>query len=84
LDDPYNGDIVKYPEADRIVTFNYTYNGYKDDNNVYDQHIAFVKAVMAGKPANISLETGLYDLKIVKAVYLASKLKRWVDVNEVE
>ena len=42
-------------------------------DNPYDQSIAFVKAIQEGKPAPVSVETGLYDLKVVKAVYRSAE-----------
>ncbi len=84
MDEGYEGDIIKYSEPGKTHSFRYSYNGYRDDNNKYDQHIAFVKAVMEGRPAPVSLETGLYDLQVVKAVYESAKTKKWVEVAEMQ
>lgn len=41
--------------------------------NELDQAVVFVKAVLDGKPAPVSVETGLYDLRVVKAVYRSAQ-----------
>jgi predicted dehydrogenase len=51
--------------------------------NPLNQHIAFVNAVRAGKPFPMDAEVGLYDVAVVKAVYLSSELGRRVSVAEV-
>ena len=50
------------------------------NENSCSQHIAFVKAVMAGKQPQSSVEVGLYDMRIIKAIYKSAIEKRAVDV----
>lgn len=70
LDEPFcgneinysqKGTVTRYPLKDTLALY--------DVENPHDQSIAFVQAILDGKKAPVSVETGLYDLKIVKAVY---------------
>lgn len=80
LDEVYKGSIISYSKP-RAIETSYIKNLQKDDQ--YDQHIAFVKAIIEEKPVPIPVEIGLYDLKVVKAVYKSSKEKRVVEINEM-
>lgn len=77
LDQPFEGEIIKYTKAETVERFPImdSLDAYKTENP-YDQSIAFVQAIQAGKPAPVSLETGLYDLKVVQAVYRSAKSGR--------
>jgi len=49
----------------------------------YDQHAAFVRAVLEGKPAPVPGEVGRRDVAIIKAVYRAAEEGRVVRVSEI-
>lgn len=80
LNEKYNGEFIKYNDPNNIVTLliDKTVN-----NNQYDQHIAFVNSIIENKPVPVPAEVGLYDLKIVKAVYKSAEEKRTVKINEL-
>lgn len=83
LDEGFLGDVINYEQPGKLKTFYYSQNlkSMFKQRNPYDQHIAFVKAVMEGGKVPVPLEKGLYDLKIVKAVYRSSKEQRVVEVE---
>lgn len=83
LDDPYEGDLIKYdtPGEDKIIEFSFSRQRQNEENDPFEQHIAFVKAVQQGKPAPVPVEIGLRDLKIVKAIYRSAETKTFVEVD---
>lgn len=84
LSQSYEGRHIHYTEPETIVAIqvvNINKKELRRGHNPYDQHIAFVKAIMEGRPAPISAETGLYDLKVVQAVYTSAQEKRFVDIK---
>lgn len=83
MDEAYTGETIRYERPGKIETIQYAFDvsSLCRDPNPYDQHVAFVRALLEGKPAPISLEAGLYDLQIVEAVYRASAEKRVVEVE---
>ena len=83
LDDIYESELIKYHnpgEVESVMTELDMRVLYKKENP-YDQHIAFVEAIMKGKTAPVPAETGLYDLKIVKAVYKSAIEQKLVEVD---
>lgn len=74
LDEPFEGMVIKYNQPGQLVRFPLedTLDVYNKENP-FDQSIAFVKAIQEGKPAPVSLKTGLHDLKVVHAVYRSAK-----------
>ena len=82
LDGEFDGEVIHYHEPGKIVELpNYERLDLYHQENPYDQSIAFVKAILEGKPAPVSVETGLYDLKVVKAVYESAATKSMVEVK---
>lgn len=81
LDEAYAGELFSYDKPRDIETYRFSKPG---DGNPYDQHMAFVKAIQEDKPVQIPLEVGLYDLKVVKAVYKSSEERRIVEVSEIK
>lgn len=77
LSDTYEGAVIKYYHSGEIVDFRYSFD---HENNPYDQHIAFVKAIQLGNPITVEAEIGLYDLKIVKAIYKSAAEKRIIEI----
>jgi predicted dehydrogenase len=49
----------------------------------YDQHFAFVRAILEGKPVPVPGEIGRRDVAIIKAVYRAAEEGRVVRVSEM-
>lgn len=85
LDRPFAGEHIRYASAGRVATLptELSFDSLKSGRNPHDQHIAFVEAMLAGKPAPVPAETALYDLQVVKAVYRAAEERRFVDVGEI-
>lgn len=83
LDEPYQGDLIQYCQPGKPATTEYdlTDEDLARRSNPHDQHIAFVKAVQEGKPAPISVEAGLADLKVVKAMYRSAEEKKFVEIE---
>lgn len=59
------GVRAHFPVADGLELY--------ERENKYDQSIAFVQAILEGKPAPVPVEVGVYDLKVVKAVYASAQ-----------
>ncbi len=83
LDEAYTGETIRYEQPGKLETIQYEFNVVTlcRDPNPYDQHVAFVRALLEGKRAPIPLEAGLYDLRIVQAVYRAAEERTVVEVN---
>lgn len=80
----YKGILVDYDGSGSekfYPAFDVGKNLYKADNP-YEQHVAFVKAVLNGEKAPISIWEGVESLIIVKAAYESAKTKRFVDIAE--
>lgn len=84
LDEAYTGSVLSYAKPGTVLTCDTGTNANSVFlyDNPYDQHIAFVRAVMNGSKAPVPIETGLYDLRVVKAVYESSKTGKAVCINE--
>lgn len=84
MDEPYYGEIIRYdhPGGIKFISGLSCIELYKSDNP-YDQHIAFVKAIMQGSAAPVPADIGLYDIRIVKAVYKSACENRFVSVSEI-
>lgn len=82
IDTPFKGEVIDYdtPKAQRRYPVYSTLQQYEHETP-YDQSIAFVKAILEGKPAPVSVESGLRDLKIVKAVYESAATGMRMDVK---
>jgi len=85
LNRPFEGRVIRVPEAGRLVTFPRS-GGTREHcarTNPHNQHVAFVEAVRDGKPAPVPVEVGRYDVAVVKAVYASAEQGRRVSVSEV-
>lgn len=82
LDEPYKGGIVNYTEAGKIKKIDLKKEVAKRNLTFkkFDQHIKFVKAIMNDEAVPISVESGLQDLKVVRAIYESSKGKCFVEI----
>jgi predicted dehydrogenase len=54
-----------------------------DASNPLNQHRAFLEAARAGKPAFVSLASGLHDMRVVTAVYESARTGRAVEVAKL-
>lgn len=82
MDDSYKGEVIKYPAAGKLETINIGmhYGKLVQTDNPYDQHVAFVQAVMQGRPAPVPVEAGLYDMRVVEAIYRSAAEKKFVEI----
>ena len=82
LDEEFDGDVIHYHQPHQLISIAIgdSISEFEQDNP-HDQSIAFVKAVLQHKPAPVSIETGLRDLKVVKAVYESAKRKEFVTID---
>ncbi len=55
--------------------------GFGDISNPYNQHVAFLEAVRDGRPAPVSIASGVHDLRVVMAIYESAKTGRAVEVS---
>jgi predicted dehydrogenase len=53
---------------------------FDDIANPLNQHRAFLEAVRDGRPAPVSVESGVHDMRVVAAVYESAKTGRAVEV----
>ncbi len=81
LEDNYQGECIEYTDPGKMQTLTIPRITNRTPN-VYDQHQAFVKAVMENKPVPVDIAVGLYDVMIVQAVYTSAKQKRFVNVKD--
>lgn len=81
LDTPYSGAVVHYttPGALYRIPCQDILEIYANPNP-HDQSIAFVQAILDGKPAPVSVASGLHDLAVVKGVYAAAQSGRIVEI----
>jgi predicted dehydrogenase len=54
--------------------------GFADIANPLNQHVQFLEAVRAGRPAPVSIASGVRDLRVVKALYESARTGRAVEV----
>jgi predicted dehydrogenase len=54
--------------------------GFADLTNLLNQHVQFLEAVRDGRPAPVSIESGVHDLRIVDAMYRSAREGRAVEV----
>ena len=52
--------------------------GFGDASNPLNQHRAFLEAARQGKPAPVSIESGVHDMRVVQAVYDSARSGRVV------
>lgn len=85
---PWDGEIIKYtPKGGKeMIALDPADYGPRQAavGERYDQHAAFVRALIEGKPVPVPGEIGRRDVAIVKAVYLSAKERRHVSVSEMK
>ncbi|NJL30375.1 MAG: Gfo/Idh/MocA family oxidoreductase [Phycisphaerales bacterium] len=79
LDSDFSGQVLQYSTPGKIARIKGP-GRQKDGPNPLDQHVAFVTAMMQGKPAPVSAEMGLYDLRVVDAVYRSANMGALAEV----
>jgi len=80
----YEGTYIRYKEPGKIMHMNFpslTMTSIEADDNPYDQHAAFVRAVQHDLPAPIPADIGLRDLKIVQAIYKSAREQTIVEIT---
>lgn len=76
LRETYEGTYIRYMEPGKIMHLAFpqlTMTSIQAEDNPYEQHAAFVRAVQKGEPAPIPADVGLRDLKIVQAIYRSAR-----------
>jgi predicted dehydrogenase len=86
---PFRGRVVDYrggvtdafggPEGEEQVT-EVRPPHFGDVANPFNQHRLFLEAARAGKPAPVSIESGVRDMRVVAAVYESARTGRTVAV----
>ena len=54
--------------------------GFGDIGNPLNQHVAFLEAARAGLPAPVSIASGVWDMRVVAAVYEAARTGKVVEL----
>ena len=54
--------------------------GFADTTNPLNQHVQFLEAVRDGRPAPVSIASGVHDLRVVDALYRSAREGRAVEV----
>lgn len=83
LNAAFQGETFSYAPEEQVKRLSLikTHAFYQMDNP-YDQNIAFVKAAMEGRPPMVSVQEGLRDNRIVRAVYESARTHKRVTVRE--
>ena len=87
---PFEGRVVKYPGG--LVDAFGGQEGiehlsevrppaFGDVSNPLNQHRLFLEAAQAGRPAPVSIESGVRDMRVVAAVYQSARTSRTVEVE---
>ena len=77
LECTFDGEVLNYDQPNTVLQYPVTDTlKLYDEENPYDQSIAFIKSIQEGRPAPVPLKTGLYDLKVIKAVYKSAETGR--------
>lgn len=74
LREPFSGKTINYTQPGIREHFSVT-DGLElyGQANEYDQSVAFVRAILEGRRAPVPVEVGVYDLKVIKAVYASAQ-----------
>jgi len=83
LNRPYKGTFFNYtaPKKERTIPLHFTGRFMFSTDNPAEQHVHFVKACLEGKPVPVPIADGLYDLKVVDAIYRSAKEQKMVFVE---
>ena len=86
---PFSGRVVQYsggltpafggPEGEE-QQMEILPPAFGDASNPLNQHRAFLEAVRDGRPAPVSVEAGVEDMRVVRALYESAKTGRAVEV----
>jgi glucose-fructose oxidoreductase len=55
--------------------------GFGDIENPFNQHRAFLEAARDGRPAYVSIQSGVDDIRVVEAVYRSARAARAVEIR---
>ncbi|RAU93707.1 Gfo/Idh/MocA family protein [Paenibacillus sp. YN15] len=81
---PFQGAFIRCLQAETVydaVFPQFTPSSVQLDHNPYNQHAAFVSAVLEGRTPPVPVEHGLRDLRIVQAVYRSAREQTFVKVE---
>ena len=86
---PFNSRVIRYsggtvdtfggPEGEEQVS-EVRPPAFGDASNPFNQHRLFLEATRDGKPAPVSIESGVRDMRVVAAVYRSAQSGRTVEV----
>jgi predicted dehydrogenase len=86
---PYHGRVVNYT-GDLVETFGGPEGeeqvhevrppAFGDASNPLNQHRLFLEAARDGKPAPVSIESGVQDMRVVAAVYESARTARTIEL----
>lgn len=74
-EDAFGGPVGKEQQMEILPP------AYGDITNPLNQHVAFLEAVRDGRPAPVSIASGVHDLRVVFALYKSAETSRAVDVE---
>ncbi len=85
LNRPFDGRVIKVEKENTLVQLPRSggTREHCDPENPLNQHVGFMKAVRDGQPFPVTAEIGLYDVAVVKAVYLSAETGRRVTLEEM-
>ena len=87
---PYQGHAIRYSggAADAFggpvgaeQTIEVSPPAFADVTNPFNQHVRFLEAARSGKPAPVSIASGVWDMRVVSAVYNSVATGRTVDMK---
>ncbi|MES1257635.1 MAG: Gfo/Idh/MocA family oxidoreductase, partial [Acidobacteriota bacterium] len=86
----FEGRVVRYHGAAAEAfggpvgeeqTFEVTPPSFGDIHNPLNQHVSFLNAAREGRPAPVSIASGVWDMRVVAAVYESARTGRAVDLT---
>ncbi len=83
LSDTHSSDLLNYDSPGEVQRFDppFERKARHSLDNPFEQHLAFVNAIKQGKGAPVPAAVGLWDLKVVKAIYDSAQQRRVVDIR---
>lgn len=79
LSDSFKGEVILYETPGKMVSI--PLMPCNSDLCDHDQHNQFIQAIINNKQVPVGLDKGIYDLKVVKAVYKAAELGKFIEVR---
>lgn len=80
MEEAYEGDIIKYtPGGRKTFETHFSREALNSIKNPYEQHVAFVNAIIEGKEAPVDFSVGLYDMQLIEAVYKSARERKYIN-----